>query len=123
MQHRNNRGTVSISQFGCDGMYMLPVCISRETRFGKGCNLMDVLPGDSMISYCMTKVGNVIDVEITELVLYNRVKFCILVKREYDDVFTKENPFFLGQVLTNIMHRVVEYCIDGLPISFFPFFI
>jgi hypothetical protein len=123
MQNGNGGDTVGIGEFGSNGMYMLPLGVGREASLGKGCYLIDVLSGDGMITDGMTQVRDVIEIEIIKLVLHNRVEFFILVEGEDDDVFSDERPFILGQVLTNIMHRVVEDRINGLHISFFPFFI
>ena len=123
MQNGNGGDTVGIGEFGCNGMYMLPLGVGREASLGKGCYLIDVLSGDGMITYGMTQVRDVIEIEIIKLVLHNRVELFILIKGEDDDVFSDERPFIPGQVLTNIMHRVVEDRIDGLQFSFFPFFI
>ena len=123
MQNGNGGDTVGIGEFGSNGMYMLPLGVGREASLGKGCYLIDVLSGDSMITDGMTQVRDVVEIEIIKLVLHNRVEFFILVEGEDDDVFSDESSFILGQVLTNIMHRVVEDRIDGLQFSFFPFFI
>lgn len=123
MQNGNGGDTVGIGEFGSNGMYMLPLGVGREACLGKCCYLIDVLSGDSMITDGMTQVRDVVEIEIIKLVLHNRVEFFILVEGEDDDVFSDERPFILGQVLTNIMHRVVEDRIDGLQFSFFPFFI
>ena len=123
MQNRNGCDTVGIGELGSNGMYMLPLGVGREASLGKGCYLIDVLSGDGMITYGMTQVRDVIEIEIIKLVLHNRVEFFILIEGEDDDVFSDESSFILGQVLTNIMHRVVEDRIDGLQFSFFPFFI
>ena len=123
MQNGNGGDTVGIGELGSNGMYMLPLGVGREASLGKGCYLIDVLSGNGMISYGMTQVRDVIEIEIIKLVLHNRVELFILIKGEDDDVFSDERPFIPGQVLTNIMHRVVEDRIDGLQFSFFPFFI
>ena len=123
MQNGNGGDTVGIGEFGSNGMYMLPLGVGREASLGKGCYLIDVFSGDSMITDGMAQVGDVIKIEIIKLVLHNGLEFFILIKGEDDDVFSDERPFILGQVLTNIMHRVVEDRIDGLQFSFFPFFI
>jgi len=123
MQNGNGGDTVGIGELGSNGMYMLPLGVGREASLGKGCYLIDVLSGDGMITYGMTQVRDVIEIEIIKLVLHNRVELFILIKGEDDDVFSDERPFIPGQVLTNIMHRVVEDRIDGLQFSFFPFFI
>ena len=123
MQNGNGGDTVGIGELGSNGMYMLPLGVGREASLGKGCYLIDVLSGDGMITYGMTQVRDVIEIEIIKLVLHNRVELFILIKGEDDDVFSDERPFIPGQVLTNIIHRVVEDRIDGLQFSFFPFFI
>ena len=123
MQNGNGGDTVGIGEFGSNGMYMLPLGVGREASLGKGCYLIDVFSGDSMITDGMAQVGDVIKIEIIRLVLHNGLEFFILIKGEDDDVFSDERPFIPGQVLTNIMHRVVEDRIDGLQFSFFPFFI
>jgi hypothetical protein len=123
MQNGNGGDTVGIGEFGSNGMYMLPLGVGREASLGKGCYLIDVLSGDSMITDGMTQVRDVIEIKIIKLVLHNGVEFFILIEGEDDDVFSDESSFILGQVLTNIMHRVVEDRIDGLQFSFFPFFI
>lgn len=123
MQNGNGGDTIGIGEFGSNGMYMLPLGVGREASLGKGCNLIDVLSGDSMITNGVAQVGDVIEIEIIKLVLHNGLEFFILVEGEDDDVFSDERPFILGQVLTNIMHRVVKDRIDGLQFSFFPFFI
>ncbi len=102
---------------------MLPIGVGRETCLGKGGNLEYVLLADSMIADGMAEVGDVIEVEITELVLYNRVKLFIFVKREDDDVFSYVHLLFLAQVHANVVHRVIEDRFDGLQVFFFPFFI
>ncbi len=122
MQNGNGGDTVGIGEFGSNGMYMLPLGVGGEACLGKGCYLIDVLPGNGMITDGMTQVRDVVEIEIIKLVLHNRVEFFILVEGEDDDVFSDERPFILGQVLTNIMHRVVEDRIDGFQFSFFPFF-
>ena len=123
MQNRNGCDTVGIGELGSNGMYMLPLGVGREASLGKGCYLIDVLSGDGMITYGMTQVGDVIKIEIIKLVLHNGLEFFILIEGEDDDVFSDESSFILLQVLTNIMHRVVEDRINGLHFSFFPFFI
>ena len=123
MQNGNGGDTVGIGEFGSNGMYMLPLGVGREASLGKGCYLIDVFSGDSMITDGMAQVGDVIKIEIIKLVLHNGLEFLILIEGEDDDVFSDESSFILGQVLTNIMHRVVEDRIDGLQFSFFPFFI
>ena len=75
---------------------MLTIGVCRETRLGKGRYLIDVLPGDGVVADGMAQMGDVIEVEITKLVFYNRVKFFFLVEGEDDDVFSKEAPFFQG---------------------------
>ena len=70
-------------------MHMLPVGVCRETRLGKGRYLIDVLPGDGMVADGVSQMGDVIEVEIAKLVLYNRVKFFFLVDGEDDDVFSE----------------------------------
>ena len=123
MQNGNGGDTVGIGEFGSNGMYMLPLGVGREASLGKGCYLIDVLSGDSMITDGMAQVGDVVEIEIIKLVLHNWLELFILIKGEDDDIFSDDSPFILGQVLTNIMHRVVEDRIDGLQFSFFPFFI
>ena len=77
-------------------MHMLTIGVCRETRLGKGRYLIDVLPGDSVVADGVAQMGDVIEVEITKLVFYNRVKFFFLVEGEDDDVISKEAPFFQG---------------------------
>ena len=102
---------------------MLPIGVCWEARLGKGRYLIDVLLRDGVVADGVAQMGDVIEVEITKLVFYNRVKFFFLVEGEDDDVFSEENPFILGQVSTDIMHRIVEDSIDDLQVFFFPFFI
>ena len=77
-------------------MHMLPIGVCREARLGKGRYLIDVLPGDGVVTDSVAQMGDVIEVEITKLVFYNRVKFFFLVEGEDDDVFSEENSFFQG---------------------------
>lgn len=77
-------------------MHMLPISVCWEARLGKGRYLIDVLPGDGVVADGVAQMGDVIEVEITKLVLYNRVKFFFFVEGEDDDVFSKEPPFFQG---------------------------
>ena len=123
MQNGNGGDTVGIGEFGSNGMYMLPIGVGREASFGKGCYLIDILSGNGMITDGVAQVGDVVEIEIIKLVLHNWLELFILIKGEDDDIFSDERPFVLRQVLTNIMHRVVEDRIDGLQFSFFPFFI
>ena len=123
MQNGNGGDTVGVGKFGSNGMYMLPIGVGRETCLGKGSYLVDVLSGDGMITDGMAQVGDVVEIEIIKLFLHNGGEFFVFVEGEDDDVFSDESPFILGQVLTNIMHRVVEDRIDGLQFSFFPFLI
>ena len=123
MQNGNGGDTVGIGEFGSNGMYMLPLGVGREACLGKCCYLIDVLSGNGMITDGVAQVGDVVEIEIIKLVLHNWLELFILIKGEDDDIFSDERPFVLRQVLTNIMHRVVEDRIDGLQFSFFPFFI
>ena len=75
---------------------MLPISVCWAARLGKGRYLIDVLPGDGVVADGVAQMGDVIEVEITKLVLYNRVKFFFFVEGEDDDVFSKEPPFFQG---------------------------
>ena len=77
-------------------MHMLPICVCWEARLGKGRYLIDVLLRDGVVADGVAQMGDVIEVEITKLVLYNRVKFFFLVEGEDDDVFSEENSFFQG---------------------------
>ena len=72
----------------------------------------------------LQKKANILELAVMYLLGIRDVKNVEdLFKGEDDDVFSDERPFIPGQVLTNIMHRVVEDRIDGLQFSFFPFFI
>ena len=75
---------------------MLTIGVCRETRLGKGRYLIDILPGDGVVADGVAQMGDVIEVEIAKLVLYNWVKFFFLVEGEDDDVFSEENSFFQG---------------------------
>ena len=95
MQNRNGCDTVGIGEFGSNGMYMLPLGVGREASLGKGCYLIDVLSGDSMITDGMAQVGDVVEIEIIKLILHNGVELFILVEGEDDDVFSDESSFIL----------------------------
>ena len=95
MQNGNGGDTVGIGEFGSNGMYMLPLGVGREASLGKGCYLIDVFFGDSMITDGMAQVGDVIKIEIIRLVLHNGLEFFILIKGEDDDVFSDESSFIL----------------------------
>ena len=77
-------------------MHMLPIGVCWEARLGKGRYLIDVLLTDGVVADGVAQMGDVIEVEITKLVFYNRVKFFFLVEGEDDDVFSEENSFFQG---------------------------
>lgn len=61
-------------------MHMLPIGVCWEARLGKGRYLIDVLLRDGVVADGVAQMGDVIEVEITKLVFYNRVKFFFLVR-------------------------------------------
>ena len=66
-QHRNDCSTVCIGQLGSDGMHMLPIGVCWEARLGKGRYLIDVLLRDGVVADGVAQMGDVIEVEITNL--------------------------------------------------------